>query len=129
MRLTSAILVCTDDVDCYTGIGEMYRGTSRFATVTTTGLWCQKWTSQTPHAHSRTPSNYTNRGLGDHNFCRNPDGDSGGPWCYTRHGGVRWQYCDVRVPKCLAEVEPESCMSGNTGTFKATPSANQDADR
>ena len=62
-------------------------------------------------------------GLGDHNFCRNPDGEPGGPWCYTTDPQVRWAYCGV--PKCVeAASSKESCMSGNTGTFKATPVEN-----
>ena len=34
---------------------------------------------------------------GAQNFCRNPDLDSGGPWCYTTDPNVRWQYCDIPV--------------------------------
>ncbi|KAK3236459.1 hypothetical protein CYMTET_53403 [Cymbomonas tetramitiformis] len=29
------------------------------------------------------------------NYCRNPDGDEGGPWCYTSTEGVRWEYCNI----------------------------------
>ena len=100
--------------------------------MTTTGATCQKWTSQSPHTHTRKPCkyfqicDYRHTGLGDHNFCRNPDGDLG-PWCYTTDPKERWAYCDV--PKCSREFlqPPEdkpSCMSGNTGTFKATPVEN-----
>eukprot|EP00964_Phaeocystis_antarctica_P049882 scaffold28888_cov60-Phaeocystis_antarctica.AAC.1 len=57
--------------------GALYRGG---ASTTGGGLHCQAWTSQTPHAHSRTPrSSFNNFGLGDHNFCRNPDGEPEGP--------------------------------------------------
>mgnify|MGYP002817438179 CR=1 FL=1 len=105
-------------------------------TGATTGLGfrtCQKWTSQLPHSHGRTPCKkhfafwckYQYTGLGDHNFCRNPDGEPG-PWCYTTDPKERWAYCDV--PKCSAYLQDESpkpsCMSGNTGTFKATPVEN-----
>ena len=34
----------------------------------------------------------------DHNYCRNPDGDDNGPWCYTTHPKVRWEYC--KIPRC-----------------------------
>ena len=66
-----------------------YRGCK---TTTRSGKQCQKWTSQTPHRHSRTPANYPNKGLGDHNECRNPDNEPGGIWCYTTTG-TRWEYC------------------------------------
>ncbi|KAM7368395.1 hypothetical protein PAMP_014617 [Pampus punctatissimus] len=35
------------------------------------------------------------------NFCRNPDGDSKGPWCYTMDPSTRWEHCDV--PNCTDE--------------------------
>ena len=57
-----------------------YRGT---IAVTKSGLECQKWSSQQPHEHTRTPARFPGTGLGDHNYCRNPDGHSGGAWCYT----------------------------------------------
>ena len=30
--------------------------------------------------------------LGDHNSCRNPDGDSGKIWCYV--SDKKWEYCE-----------------------------------
>ena len=38
-----------------------YRGT---IATSSSGLVCQKWTVQTPNAHTRTPANYPNAGLG-----------------------------------------------------------------
>ena len=35
--------------------------------------------------------------MGDHNYCRNPDGEPA-VWCYTTDPQKRWEYCDV--PKC-----------------------------
>ena len=38
-------------------------------------------------------------GLGDHNFCRNPDSTAGGPWCYNSEGNSpRWENCGL--PDC-----------------------------
>ena len=69
-----------------------YRG---FQTQTRTGRTCQKWSAQSPHTHSYL-SLYPNTGLGDHNYCRNPDGDGGGLWCITAEGVLPiWGYCDV----------------------------------
>ena len=38
-------------------------------------------------------------GLGDHNYCRNPDNEPEGPWCYNGEGrDPRWEYCGI--PHC-----------------------------
>lgn len=33
-------------------------------------------------------------GIGNHNYCRNPDGEPQGIWCYTNEKSKRWEYCD-----------------------------------
>lgn len=66
-----------------------YRGCQ---TKTRSGKTCQTWTAQTPHGHSRTPNNYPGYGLGDHNYCRNPDGQVS-IWCYTMTS-TRWELCN-----------------------------------
>ena len=68
-----------------------YRGVQ---SKTRSGKTCQKWTVQSPHHHTRTESEYPDKGLGDHNYCRNPDNEDGGIWCYTTEAGTRWEYCD-----------------------------------
>ena len=68
-----------------------YRG---YQNKTKGGITCQKWTSQSPHEHTRTPENYPNSGLGDHNYCRNPDGEKD-IWCYTTESNIRWDMGDV----------------------------------
>ena len=79
---------CNEKISGYLENG--YRGCQD---RTESGKPCQKWTSQSPHSHSRTPSGYPNKGLGDHNYCRNPDSEPRGIWCYTTTA-TRWEYCD-----------------------------------
>jgi hypothetical protein len=67
------------------GTGSEYRGCQA---TTRSGKTCQKWTAQTPHSHGNT-------GLGEHNYCRNPDGEST-IWCYTTDPNSRWELCDPR---------------------------------
>ena len=73
---------------------------------TSSGLTCQNWTSQSPHSHSRTARNYPNKGIGNHNYCRNPDGEPR-LWCYTTdpHPSKRWQYCNTNSAKDLIKKE------------------------
>ena len=80
---------CNESLSGYRQSG--YRGC---ANKTKSGRKCQKWTVQFPHRHSRTPDRFKNKGLGNHNYCRNPDGEPGGIWCYTNDRRKRWEYCN-----------------------------------
>ncbi|XP_041483848.1 CUB and sushi domain-containing protein 2-like [Lytechinus variegatus] len=80
--------------------GVNYRGN---LSQTISGYTCQHWTAQHPHNHSWIPSLYSYRGLGDHNYCRNPGGETTA-WCYTTDPSVRWELCAVGYldPDCMA---------------------------
>ena len=69
-----------------------YRGCQ---TTTRTGKTCQNWTEQSPHPHTMSEANNPGTGIGDHNYCRNPDGGDT-IWCYTTESepASRWEYCD-----------------------------------
>ena len=75
-----------------------WRGpTSRYdldKSVTKSGKTCQKWSSETPHKPKHTPKDVEDL---DHNYCRNPDLDLSGPWCYTTDPDTRWEYCDIKI--------------------------------
>ncbi|XP_077861613.1 uncharacterized protein LOC144342143 [Saccoglossus kowalevskii] len=69
--------------ECY----EHFDGSDYDGTVSSTigGHTCEVWTF----------TEYYD--VGDHNYCRNPDGDSG-VWCFTTSPGVQWDYCDIGDP-------------------------------
>ena len=79
--------------------GHKHSGYRGCQNVTTSGRKCQKWTSQRPHRHSRTPTNrkFRGKGLGNHNYCRNPDGTRT-IWCYTTDRRKRWEHCRPKKP-------------------------------
>ncbi|EAW65003.1 macrophage stimulating 1 (hepatocyte growth factor-like), isoform CRA_e [Homo sapiens] len=96
---------CTDDVrpqDCYHGAGEQYRGT---VSKTRKGVQCQRWSAETPHKPQFTFTSEPHAQL-EENFCRNPDGDSHGPWCYTMDPRTPFDYCALR--RC-DQVQFEKC--------------------
>uniref|UniRef100_A0A669CFF8 Plasminogen n=1 Tax=Oreochromis niloticus TaxID=8128 RepID=A0A669CFF8_ORENI len=84
-------------LECVNGIGTDYRGTK---SKTNSGKICQRWDSSYPHRPNFTPQSNPRADL-DSNFCRNPDGDSNGPWCYTTDANTRWEHCNV--PSCSEE--------------------------
>ncbi|XP_072050141.1 uncharacterized protein [Amphiura filiformis] len=82
--------------DCYIGKGVDYRGRVSF---TSSGERCFNWNNleATGVPVGVSPASYPNKGLGDHNFCRNADEDAK-PWCYfgnATHPLIGWKYCAI----------------------------------
>ncbi|XP_019631135.1 PREDICTED: uncharacterized protein LOC109475034 [Branchiostoma belcheri] len=78
--------------DCYVGNGENYRGTKR---TTESGRGCQQWTRHDPHPHCNITSDTYPGACLVLDYCRNPDGRPGGPWCFTKDPDVPWEPCGV----------------------------------
>ncbi|KAK0135516.1 Coagulation factor XII [Merluccius polli] len=100
--------------DCFEGEGDSYRGN---VTETEDGDECLHWNSNFILDKGINPfTTYENSdGLGPHNFCRNPDGDTM-PWCFIRKGRkLRWEYCDVE--QCL---KPTGRFTGPTSSRTRT---------
>ena len=111
-------LIYPRSLECADGNQADYRG---FATVTKDSIPCQKWTEFTPHTHTKTAANYPNAGLGDHNYCRNPD-NSATAWCFTTDPTIRRQSC--RIPSCpTAAVTDKAPSSSPSASPESSPSA------
>nr|XP_009861463.2 uncharacterized protein LOC100175229 [Ciona intestinalis] len=90
----STVGTAQTDTDCVDGNGVNYRGK---VSITRGGIPCQKWSSGLPHVTNYSPTSHPGQSL-EENFCRNPDGDANGPWCYTMDPGLRHDYCSI--PAC-----------------------------
>uniref|UniRef100_A0A8C6P392 Hepatocyte growth factor n=1 Tax=Nothobranchius furzeri TaxID=105023 RepID=A0A8C6P392_NOTFU len=79
--------------NCYWSFGENYQGEK---SRTRSNLPCASW---------RDHSNSGDRGMLtaglEGNFCRNPDKDKHGPWCFTNHSAIHWDYCNVKPCKYI----------------------------
>ena len=47
-----------------------------------------------PHEHD-FGENVAKGTSGMHNYCRNPNGNAGGIWCYTTDPSTPWEHCDA----------------------------------
>lgn len=81
------------------GNGANYRGCQN---RTVSGRQCQDWDKQYPHKHSTIPD--TKKGLGSHNYCRNPNNKEK-IWCYTTDRGKEWEYCKPSDIKCINKYD------------------------
>ena len=72
---------------------------------TQSGLQCQQWNRRLPHRTFIRPAKI------NHNYCRNPNNDPNGPWCYTTDPFIRWDYC--HLPTCKTDTD---CVATTTTT-------------
>jgi len=93
-----SVVICAGGRDCVvTAGGHEYMGQ---VSVTKSGRECQPWASQKPHDHSYTDDKFFPDGSAEKasNYCRNPEREWSGVWCYTTDPNVRYEKC--AVPSC-----------------------------
>uniref|UniRef100_A0A8B9QM30 Hyaluronan binding protein 2 n=1 Tax=Apteryx owenii TaxID=8824 RepID=A0A8B9QM30_APTOW len=80
--------------DCYEEGSFEYRGRVNQAA---NGKTCLHWNSHIllDYSINSFMKDADSYGIGEHNFCRNPDGDEK-PWCYIKKKNkVEWDFCDI----------------------------------
>ena len=66
--------------------------------MSSSGHVCKFWAHKTAE-HQVLNGYFPDESLADaSNYCRSPDSDSGGPWCFVDGNGSSRQYCNV--PRC-----------------------------
>jgi len=89
------------DMSCYVtsadDMGYSYRG---LVTQTLSGRACQKWSATKPWEVPEYATGDNGNGLGNHNYCRNPDKNARGPWCYTMDTNEAFKIEACSVPEC-----------------------------
>ncbi|XP_053573975.1 tissue-type plasminogen activator [Bombina bombina] len=98
---------------CYEGSGETYRGTH---SLSQSGIACLNWNSTALNGrrYNGRRRDALQLGLGNHNYCRNPDKDKK-PWCHVfKDGKYSWEYCSV--PACGVAVPP--CYYGRGSGYR-----------
>ncbi|KAM3611662.1 uncharacterized protein V6R79_022150 [Siganus canaliculatus] len=106
--------------DCLRSNGVGYRGPQQSSS---SGLTCLNWTNAT-RDYDLDINPDTQTGVGDHNYCRNPDA-SERPWCYIvgPDGIIQREFCTVDPCKEQASAAPAEAGSLDpAGTTASTES-------
>lgn len=102
--------------------GRNYRGV---LSSTISGRECQKWNSGFPWKESldfnfvpdeedqefeKGEHGYITwgNGLGNHNYCRNPDQSEARPWCFTSEGSKEHKKEECDIPECEEQRDVSS---------------------
>ncbi|KAL4234961.1 hypothetical protein ACF0H5_006602 [Mactra antiquata] len=125
LLLYSSTIEAIPSSTCWDGtLAVDYTGT---ISTTTTGRTCQAWSQNTPHNHTYHGAPlfpYDGDDVAAQNYCRDPDGYTGWPWCYTMDPSQRFDYCTVPICSNLPCSGGETIGQSNTALYNTNIDAN-----
>jgi len=100
---------------------------SGYQKKTVGGQDCAKWIDAIERDNSNVDQTRIAGGV-RHNFCRNPDNDSGGPWCFLKNYNKEeddrnWGHCDIA--HCENEDPTEVCYEDDGYDYRGTVSVTE----
>ncbi|XP_056382424.1 prothrombin isoform X1 [Hyla sarda] len=102
-----------EELPCVPDRGKDYDGT---LAVTVSGLPCLPWNSPSVEEYSR--KNFRKDVVLKENYCRNPDNDDEGVWCYVSHSNTTFEYCNLNYCDSPLDEEPIPSQAGRTDSTK-----------
>uniref|UniRef100_A0A3P9A0G4 Kringle domain-containing protein n=1 Tax=Esox lucius TaxID=8010 RepID=A0A3P9A0G4_ESOLU len=110
--LSVAFVDCTSATeDCIKSNGVEYRGNNQSSS---TGLTCLNWTNTTrDYDDIDILFSLCSVGVGDHNYCRNPD-SSEKPWCYVTGPDTQAQRQTCAIDTCKEAAEASPLITAQT---------------
>ncbi|MGH0187702.1 UNVERIFIED_CONTAM: hypothetical protein FKN15_025821 [Acipenser sinensis] len=104
---------------CISGRGGGYRGTWGHSR---SSIDCLNWNSSVliDKKYNARRNDALQLGLGNHNYCRNPDNDTE-PWCHVyKNKQLVWEYCSV--PSC-PQGDSAECYAGTGSSYRGSRSS------
>ena len=98
--LTCFILFFLEN-ECYDiGSSNLYSGRRNCGL---SGTECQAWNVQIPHTHEHFDEDFNEGDINlVKNYCRDPQGLKGQPWCFTTDLIIEWEYCEIQ--QCIGKI-------------------------
>ena len=88
--------------------------------VSALGFECEKWDDEEFQSHRYKPLK------SNHNYCRDPSGLNGKPWCYVKKK-LQWDYCPVNYCHDVSDTRTQFFFNFTFSSYPAGPVNSRDS--